>query len=290
MDLACPKCSGTPVAVETATVHLDREPRQAELALRCGCGVRWTARELTVDTAIEGCRMAIVGNHWLGATHSALAMLLEVGGKSDEAYEEHGTALRCTDELDRAFSHERRGAYEARQGWLRNALSSFRRALASGGRDATSREAIAFLERELAARGIEFPPADRERGVAWLRACELELPPGLGARNELGQPLAEDVIEIERLIRAERWDDAVAALRALAMVDANKFFDATGYARRGAELARSAGRRDAALALQALVIQAHVMWASWSTSGAEGMGRTADVELERERLRAWERE
>ena len=38
-----------------------------------------------------------------------------------------------------------------------------------------------------------------------------------------------------------------------------------------------------------LVVDAYLAWASWATSGAEGLGRMATVEEKRERLRAWER-
>ncbi|MDQ3365907.1 MAG: hypothetical protein M3680_10810 [Myxococcota bacterium] len=96
------------------------------------------------------------------------------------------------------------------------------------------------------------------------------------------------MIEVERRVRAGRWDEAIAHLRELRASDAHKFVDAIGYASRGAELARVAGHREAALAMQALVIDAYVIWASWSTSGSEGIGRTAEVERQRQLLRDWE--
>lgn len=288
----CPTCDAEPTNVETATVHLD-EPRRTELVLRCDCGLRTEkVAALPVEQAIERCRAAIRQRAWFGSSHAALGMLLEIAGRADEAYEEHAVALRCNDRFDRAFCLERRGAYEARHGWLRNALHSLRRALtedrrASGAREAAYHEAISAVERELTAHGIWFPRGDRDvTNRRWRRELELELPPGFGARNEAGQPLTDDVIEIERLVRAERWHDAVGALRAL---EPGKLVDAIGYASRGAELARAAGRRDAALALQELVVQAYVIWASWSTSGAEGLSRTAEVDRERARLHEWER-
>lgn len=291
----CPMCSCEPVAIEAATARPGAPP-VADLVVRCDCNVQWMMVGLTIDRAIEGCRAAIKRSAWIGSSHAALGMLLDVAARDDEAYEEYDVAGRCNDVFDRAFCFERRSAYEARHGWLRNALRSMRMALtadrrASSAREAAYRDAIEALERELTARGIWFVPADRNtNNKRWLRDCELELPPGFGARNELGEPLADDVIEIERLVRAERWDDAVAALRALAMTDSNKLIDAIGYASRGAERARAARHRDAAYALQEIVIQAYVVWASGASSGAEGMGRMGDVERERARLREWERE
>ena len=292
-DARCPQCSGEPVAVETATVRL--EDQRVDLVFRCSCGVQWTARELTVQGALEHCAAATTRTAWVGASHAARGMLLEVSGNADEAYDRYATALLCRDAFDRAFCLERRGAYEAAHGWLRNALRSMRMALTEdrrggGAREAMYREAIEKLERAMTGHGIWFAPADRNlTNKRWLRECELELPPGLGARNEVGQPLADEVIAIERLVRAARWDDAIAAVRALRASDANKFVDAIGYMSRGAKLARAAGALAAALAMQELVIEAYVIWASWSTSGAEGMGRTADVDRERQRLRDWER-
>ncbi|MBA3393908.1 MAG: hypothetical protein H0T89_14770 [Deltaproteobacteria bacterium] len=292
-DASCPKCSGDPVVIETATAR--PAERRADLVLRCSCGVQWTVTDLTLEAALDCCVAATTRTAWVGASHAARGMLLEVSGRADEAYEAYATALRCNDTFDRAFCHERRGAYEAAHGWLRNALRSMRLAVtedrrASGLREGGYRAAIETLESAMTAQGIWFAPADRNLNNArWLRECELELPPGYGARNEVGQPLSDDVIEVERRVRAGRWDDAVAQLRALRAGAANKFIDAIGYASRGAELARATGHREAALAMQALVVDAYVIWASGSTSGAEGMGRTADVERERQRLRDWER-
>ncbi len=287
-DAFCPKCSGEGL-VETATARLE-EPPHVELILRCGCGVSWTVTGLTIERALQYC----VSTAWVGATHAARGMLLEVSGRRDEAYEAYATALRCRDTFDRAFCWERSGAYEAAHGWLRNALRSMRLALtedrhACGAREPAYRGAIEQLESAMTAAGTWFAPPDRNvDNQRWLRECELELPPGFDARNELGQPLADSVIEIERHVRAARWQDAVAAMRALSKDDANKLVDAIPYASRGAALALATGHREAALAMQALVVEAYVVWASWSTSGSEGLGRTADVERERARLRDWE--
>ncbi len=292
MDVLCRKCSGVAEAIETATAHLDESPR-ADLTLRCGCGVTWMLRGVSMADAIELARSTITAHRWSGATRAALGMLLEVTGQVDDAYREYANALVCNGAFDRAFCLERRGVYEAAHGWLRNALHSLRRALtedraASGARVAAFQAGIEQLEGALTASGIKFPAPDRDAtDKQWQRHLELELPPGLGARNELGELLTEDVIEVERLVRAERYDDAVTALKAL---EPNRLVDAIGYASRGAELARSTQHHAAAIALQELVVHAYVMWASWSTSGGEGISRTADVERERKRLREWQLE
>ena len=289
----CPKCSSEPVAIETATVRIDEQ--RVDLVLRCSCSVHWSVTDLTVEAALATCVAATTRSAWVGASHAAYGLILEVSGKPDDAYERYATALRCNDTFDRAFCYERRAAHEAAHGWLRNALRSLRLAVtedrrASGAREPAYRAAIAQLEDAMTAQGIWFAPPDRNVDHSrWLRECELELPPGLGARNEVGEPLADEVIEVERRVRAERWDDAVAQLQTLRASDVSKFVDAIGFASRGAELARATGQRAAAIAMQALVVEAYVIWASWSTSGAEGMGRTADVERERARLFAWER-
>jgi tetratricopeptide (TPR) repeat protein len=288
----CPTCSSVALVVQTATAHLDGIPT-IDLTFRCEQDHSWMVDKLGLTDATETARAVNRQHVWRGETHAVLGLLLEVAGRADDAYEEYGTAFRCDDVFDRGFCHERRAAYEAQHGWLRNALRSFREALAadrraSGARVAAYAQAVEAVERELTTRGIPFPPADRnERDKRWLRACELEIPPEFGARNEYGQPLADAVIEIERRIRAERWDDAVAALQAL-RADPNNFIDAIGFASHGAELARQAGQREVAIELQRLVVEAYVIYASGASSGAEGMGRMADVERERARLREWE--
>lgn len=290
----CPTCRGPAVAVETATAHLGNATT-IDLTLRCERDDSWVLRELSVADAIRNTRDAIGQSARVGASHAAHGLLLELSQRADEAYVEYEVALGCADACDRAFCHERRASYEASRGWLRTALGSLRGALsadraASGARETTYRQAIGALEREMTLRGIDFPPPDRAtHDKRWLRECEIERPPGFGMRNEIGQPLAADVIEIERLIRAERWDDAVAALEGLLRKDPSLLVDAIGFASRGAELARKAGRRDVALATQRLVVTAYEIWASWSTSGGEGIARTAEVERERARLSEWQR-
>lgn len=261
----CPKCSGPPVAIETATAA-----QSIELIVVCGCGVRWTMSGLTVEDALAVADDALRQSAWTGSTHAARGLFLELANRTDDAYQTYATALRCSGKFDRAFCYERRAAYEAHRGWLRNALYSLQEAVladkrASGARVKTYMEALAKLEPHV--------PADRTA-----RARELELPPGIGAKNELGEPLTDDVIEIERLVRSERWDDVVAALKAL---PPNHLVDAIGFASRAVDLAP----RAAAIAIQEVVVHAYVIWASWSTSGAEGLARTAEVDRERGRLR-----
>jgi tetratricopeptide (TPR) repeat protein len=231
--------------------------------------VYWTARGLNFQDALIECAWTLSQSHWRGATHAARGLLLEAQGDVDAAYEAYTTALQCDDKFDRAFCYERRAYYEAARGWLRNALYSLQEALladkrASGARVQTYQAALAKLE--------PLTPPDRTA-----RTRELEIPAGFRARNELGEPLADDVIEIERLIRAQRWADVVTAAKAL---EPQKLVDAIRYLSRAVDFAPNA------IALQELVVQAYEMWASWSTSGAEGISRTAEVERERARLRS----
>lgn len=289
-DTRCPKCSGAPVAIETATALL-REPIAVELVLRCGCGVTWPVGDLPLADALELGRELATQQPQIGATQAALGMLLEVSGKPDEAYEQYVDALARSGVFDRAFCWEHRCAHEASHGWLRNALHSCRMALDNDRRASRVRvpnfeASIERLERALREHGIWFPPPDREAtNGRWQRELVLERPPGVGERNELGLRLTADVIEVERLLRDARWDDAIAALQRLGSTD---FVDAIGYAARGVDRALAMERRDVAIALQALVVQGYVIYASWSTSGAEGMMRTGDVDRERERLRELE--
>ena len=274
---SCPACNGPAVAVETATAHVD-EATRIDLTFRCGRGETWMVTGLGLVDATEHARDALRQHAWTGATQASLGLMLELRGLVDDAYETYATALRCSDAFDRGFCCERRAAYEAAHGWLRTALQSMRDALsaderATGARAQTYRATIEALERELTAQGIAFPSAHRgKQDQRWLRECEIERPPGLGSRNELGEPLAEETIAIERLIRSERWDDAI------------------GFTSRGAELARRTKRLDSAIAMQRFVVTAYMIWASWSTSGSEGTARTEEVERERARLRAWESE
>lgn len=263
--MQCPKCSGEAERVESATAHV----QTADLVLVCSCGVQWTQTGLSFEDALAVCDHALRQRYWVGATHAARGLFLELTGRADEAYETYAIAGRCDDKFDRAFCHERRAGYEAQHGWLRNALHSLQEALdadrrASGARVPMYEAAIAGLDPRV--------PNDRSR-----RDRELEIPAGFGAKNEYGHPLSDDVIEVERLIRAERWIDAIAAAKAL---EPYHLVDAIRYLSRATELAP----REHAIALQELVVLAYVMNASWSSSGAEGIARSAEVERERQRL------
>jgi uncharacterized protein YqcC (DUF446 family)/Tfp pilus assembly protein PilF len=255
-------------------------------------GWRGLARPETLDAAITHFRTALMRRWAWGVARSNLGKALEMKGDPDKAYEEHARALDCDDDFDRAFSHERRAAYEARHGWLRNAIYSFEQALKEdrkrgGGREATYTEAMTWLESQLQAQGVERKDATTPE--RWARAREREIPAGFNAKNEWGEPFADEVIEVERLLRDDRWADAVAAVDKLKRTDQNKLIDAIGYASWGAKRAWRAGAHDEAIAMQSLVVDAYVSYASGASSGAEGMGRIADVERERKKLAEWQK-
>ena len=255
-------------------------------------GWHWMNRPETIARAIEHLQQAVKWRPRWGIARTNLGKALELAHRTDEAFEHLASALRdCDDDFDRAFCHERIGAYQARHGWFRNALVAMRAALREdgkrgGARQATYAEGIAWIEQQLNGAGIEAVSPEREADRAWLRACELEIPPGFGARNEWGQALSDDVIEVERLVRAERWADAVAQLEKLRARDYGTLFDAVGYAEAAVDLAREAGHRDEAIAILKLVVEAYVYYASCASSGGEGMARVRDVERVQQKLAA----
>jgi hypothetical protein len=276
----------------TLTARMNETTAQFDLTYRCSCAVTWQAQNLTHAEALKDVEAALVRNKWTGSTRVAHALLLELAGRVDEAYVDYGTALRSSDQtLGRAYCHERRAAYEldATRNWLRCGLRSMRAALHHDAREGGAnqdryRAACEHLERELAAKNIRFPPLAREdQDKTWHRACEHEQPAGLGDVNEYDEPLTDDVIEIERLLRAHRWADAIAAYKAL---EPQKMVDGIRYASRGVDEMLDADERRAAIEMQSLVVDAYVIYASWSSSGGEGLARTADVERERQKLRA----
>ena len=126
-------------------------------------------------------------------------------------------------------------------------------------------------------RALWVVAGNRIRGVA----------PGFGARNELGDLLADDVIAVERLLRADRWADAVAALDTLGRMNQNKLFDAVGYAAPGAMRAWRAGARLEAIALQTLVVAAYEYHASGASNIGDHESQMLDVKRARELLVAW---
>ncbi|MFT3840454.1 MAG: hypothetical protein QM723_25925 [Myxococcaceae bacterium] len=273
---------------EEAVALAEHESKSAEYRRAAGAhnwlGWHWKAKPETNDAAIEHLKKAISLWPVWALPHANLGHALEAAQKSDEAYEQHGLALRTQDTFDRAFSYERRGAFEARQGWLRNALCSFRAAYdtekaRNGARLSTYAETLAWVSKVLDTAGISVPPPEwEERDSRWQRDCELEIPPGFQQRNAWGEPLAEETIQVELLLRAKRWDDAVKQLEKLRANHYNHFFDAVGFSEKGAKLARDAGAKDAARKLLELTLEAYQWYAAGATSGGEGMERMIDVD------------
>jgi tetratricopeptide (TPR) repeat protein len=271
------------------TARIEGTSATFDLSLRCSCSVQWQEKAVSHAHALDDAETAIRHQKWLGTTRVARALLFELAGRVDDAYAEYAAALRCNDVFGRAYCHERRGAYELHRGWTRTGLRSMRAALRQDAREGGAhqeryRAACEHLERELTAKHVPFPPADREEhDKAWPRACELEQPAGFGVLNEWGEPLADAVIEVERRLRAKEWREAVVAFQAL---DAQNMVDAIGFGSRGVDQMISAGERESAIELQSLVVDAYVIYASWSTSGGEGLARTSDVERERAKLKS----
>ena len=264
--------------------------RHATAASGCAGADYWlgwwfSQREHDLQRALPHARRAASLERSWGLARSRLADILERSGQSDEAYQEHDAALACEGTHDRAFSHERRGAYEARRGWWRNALRSLRRARrddsrCGGARVAQYDEALAWVASQLAAQSIAVP-ADTE-SAAWARACELEVPPEVALK---GHPA--EVIAVETLVRAERFDEALAALRALRAAEVWRFVDATGVMEQAADRARASGHKRQAIALLELKEEAHRIDASAAGAAGEAYGRLGDAERTRERIVAW---
>ena len=293
-------CDALIAAGRDADAIAEAERATAGYGDRPGAAHNWLGWRLmqapdTLDRAIDHLQQAVRSRYWWGAARKNLGHALELAHRGEEMYEQLALALRCDDDFDHAFCHERIGAYQARHGWFRNALVSMRAALRDddkrgGARRAAYTEGVAWLEQQLRAAGIEPVPAGREHDAAWVRACELEVPSGFLAKNELGEPLADDVIEVERLVRAERWADAHAQLEKLRASDYNKLFDAVGYGEDAAKRARRAGHHREAVAMMRLVLEAYRYWASGSSSGGEGMARMADVRRVADKLADFERD
>ncbi len=255
-------------------------------------GWRFIGRAEQDDRAIAHFRAAIRSRPRWGLAHVNLAKALENVDRDDQWYAQFHAALACEDEFDRAYCYERIATYQARRRWFRNALGALRAAVREddqrgGQRRALHVEALLWVEQQLRAAGIAPIAPGHETDPAWMRACELEIPPGFLAENERGERLADDVVEVERLVRAERWADAVAQLEQLRASDCNKLFDAVGYAESGAELARAAGAHAESLAMLQLVLEAYEYYAAGASSGGEGMARMRDVARVRQKLAAW---
>jgi hypothetical protein len=104
-------------------------------------------------------------------------------------------------------------------------------------------------------------------------------------RNAWGEPLHEATLQVEGLLRAERWDDAVAAFEKLKGEHYNRFFDAVGFAERGAKRARDAGAKAAGKRLLELVLEGYEWYAAGASAGGEGLERMADVDRVRDELK-----
>ncbi len=161
--------------------------------------------------------------------------------------------------------------------------------LDAGERKAEYAEAIQRLETELAARKVWFPlKPSQANEKRWSRDRFLEMPPELVLRSMTGSPLPPELIEVERLVRAERFSDAARAMERISD-DGNQLMDGIGIAERGANVAWERGEPDAAIALLRLAKLGYQAYASGATSGAEGMGRMVDVERVETLIRQWER-
>ena len=229
--------------------------------------------------------------HW-GVAHLNYATALEASGALDDAYVEYGHALAAPDAHDIALAHARRAAIEYRRGWLRSAHASTRRAVfreerAPRGRLELWRVDEAKIESEV--KG-PFPSRAAERAwiaqemagvdgmqrarawLDWAMACEEEVTPA--------GPLAV----LETALRARDTAAAVLELAALRARDVGLIVDAIGLLERYGERAAREDRRADAKELLRFALEGYEIFASWSTSGAEGMGRMVDVHRLRERL------
>jgi hypothetical protein len=128
--------------------------------------------------------------------------------------------------------------------------------------------------------GRSFALRDERRAV--VRAARAWAPAQRwmwGAELERERPPAPSPFEqAERLCAERRYVEAAAAFAEVAANDASLLVDCMGLCERAGEAARVACDLDGALALLELAHRGHQVWASWSTSGGEGMSRMVDVE------------
>ena len=287
MDILCPRCSGPPAVVDSLTAWVEETSARFDLVARCSCSVHWSENGLSYPAALACVTTALAWSRRVGSTRVCHALLLELAGRVDAAYLEYEQALLCSTAINRAHCHERRAAYEIQQGWVRSALRSLRAARArdsdeGGTQQERYRASCEVLERTLTASGISFATESQdETDRAWRRACDHERPPGFGTVDWQGLPLQDDVLEVERHVRAQRWGAAVAAMNALG---AEQKVDALPLAVRGVDEMVEAGAHHEARALQGLVVAAYEVLASWSSSAAEGTARMVEVERERQKL------
>ncbi len=90
---------------------------------------------------------------------------------------------------------------------------------------------------------------------------------------------------VEAALRDGRVDEAVALVTEAAKKDPGALVDAIGTLERAGEQAAMAGRFADARKLLALVLDGYQTFASWSSSGGEGMARMLDVNRLKQRLK-----
>jgi len=102
-----------------------------------------------------------------------------------------------------------------------------------------------------------------------------------------GKPLGLELVAASKACGEQRYEDALAILEKVTATDHVALVEAIGIAEHGANAAHARGQRDVARSLLALALQGYQAFASWATSGAEGMGRMHDVERVRKQLASW---
>lgn len=91
-------------------------------------------------------------------------------------------------------------------------------------------------------------------------------------------PPTGPLVELEALAGAKRYDELIEVLEALSKRDPALLVDAIGIAEAAGHQARSELRYRPALSLFRLALLGYQVYASWATSGGEGVARMADVE------------
>lgn len=146
-------------------------------------------------------------------------------------------------------------------------------------------EACFAYQVALCCRDVDDKPA-LERKVAELesemRQCGEEPPIVIRLMN--GEIAGPGIVAIERDIRAGRYEDAIAAFESLSVPE---LVDAMYVAEAGAEAAYAGGHFAAARHLMEIAIGAYEVFASSASSGAEGLGRMAEIRRMREQLDGW---
>jgi uncharacterized protein YqcC (DUF446 family) len=133
----------------------------------------WRMQRAAFDDAVSHFTAAVKLRPTWGLARRNLGEALERARRSDEAWEVLDPARHAfDDDAQRAFAHERRGAFAARKGWLRTALREMRRAVVSRERTPGATGDVIDAERWLAARlhaeGVFVPSFALER--RWIAA------------------------------------------------------------------------------------------------------------------------